>query len=65
MLLSKDMNGNKPVRLWYMMPLFLSANAPIHKNIGDQFVIIRCNEVGLKMGPVGKARVHQDSILKR
>ncbi len=28
MLPSNDMNGNDPVRSWYTMPLFLSANAP-------------------------------------
>ncbi len=42
-----DMNGNDPVRSWYTMPLFLSANAPKQKI----FAIDSSSSLPIRFGP--------------
>ncbi len=41
------MKGNNPVRLWYTMPLFLSANAPKQK----KFAIYLSSSLPIRFGP--------------
>ncbi len=43
-----DMNGNEPVKLWYTIPLFLSANAPKQ----NTFAIDSLSLSPIRLGPV-------------
>ena len=41
------MNGNNPVRLWYTMPLFLSANAPKQNTLAMDSLLLSTMMLGL------------------
>ena len=52
MLPSSKTKGNIPVRLWYMRPLVLLANAPKQKTLATESVLFKVSKVWLCVGPI-------------